>query len=177
MVRRDLLTRIGLFDDAFYFGFEDSDFGWRANLAGFRCVCLPALVAFHHSTPTGRTAGRTIVFHYSKNRLRSMLKNYSASSLATYLPLYLMYTAGELMLRPSRRERCKALAWNLAALGETWRERARVQSLRQRSDRELFPYFSPRLIPSRTLARRRADEWKRVRGSIQNTSVGEWGTK
>jgi len=37
MIRREMLERIGLFDDTFYFGFEDSDLGWRANLAGFRC--------------------------------------------------------------------------------------------------------------------------------------------
>ena len=159
MVRRAMVARIGLFDETFYFGFEDSDLGWRANLAGFRCVCLPDLIALHHATPSGRTAGRTIVFHYTKNRLRSMLKNYSAPSLAKYVPLYLIYTAGELVVRGSRHQRWKALVWNVAALRATWRERASVQRVRRRSDAELFRYFSPRLLPAKTLARRRREEW------------------
>jgi len=163
MVRREMLECIGAFDDTFYFGFEDSDLGWRANLAGFRCVCRPDLVALHHTAGSGRTAGRTIVFHYAKNRLRSMLKNYSAGSLAKYIPLYFLYTLGELCARPPRRERMKALLWNAAALKSTWRERARVQRLRRRRDLELAPYFTRRWLPTRTLARRRKDEWELLR--------------
>ena len=159
MIRRRVLQDVGLFDDTFYFGFEDSDFGWRANLAGYRCVCLPDLVALHHATPSGRTAGRTIVFHYAKNRLRSMLKNYSTGSLAKYIPLYMIYAVGEMLVRPSRRERLKALAWNVTALPDTWRERGRIQHLRRRRDAELARYFSSRLLPAKTLARRRKDEW------------------
>lgn len=165
MVRRDMLDRIGLFDDTFYFGFEDSDLGWRANVAGFRCVCLPELVALHHATPSGRTAGPAIVFHYAKNRLRSMLKNYSTASLAKYVPLYLAYSIAELLVRPSRPQRLKALGWNVWNLRTTWRERTRVQRLRRRADAELRGYFSPRLLPAKTLARRRRDEWRLVRSS------------
>jgi GT2 family glycosyltransferase len=193
MVRRDVVERIGSFDETFYFGFEDSDFGWRANLAGIRCICLPHLLALHHATPSARTAGRTIVFHYAKNRLRSMLKNYSPASLATYVSLYLLYCAAEVVARPSRGARMQALAWNLVALRDTWRERARVQRLRRRSDAELFRYFSVRLLPATTLARRRRDEWSLLRPSghrptagaplrafhpsIDNSTLGEWGTE
>jgi GT2 family glycosyltransferase len=175
MVRRDVLDRIGAFDDTFYFGFEDSDLGWRANLAGFRCVCCPDLVALHHATPSGRTAGRTIVFHYTKNRLRSMLKNYSAGSLAKYIPLYLVYTLGELFVRPSRGVRLKALLWNAAKLKSTWRERGHVQRVRRRQDRDLAHYFTRRWLPPATLARRRKDEWQLLtqceRGPVADLSI------
>jgi GT2 family glycosyltransferase len=162
MVRRAMLDRIGLFDDTFYFGFEDADLGWRANLAGFRCVCHPDLIALHHATPSGRTAGRTIVFHYAKNRLRSLLKNYSTASLAKYVPMYLAYSLVEVVVRPCRRERLKALGWNVRWLRDTLRERQRVQRLRGRADRDLRGYFSRRLVPATTLARRRRDEWRLV---------------
>jgi GT2 family glycosyltransferase len=165
MVRRDLFEQIGPFDDSFYFGFEDSDLGWRANLAGFGCVCLPDLIALHRSTPAGRTAGDAIVFHYTKNRVRSMLKNYSHGNLARYLSLYLLYSAAEMIARPSRRARVRALAWNLANLRDTWRERHRVQALRKCSDAELFPYFSSRLLPAKTLARRRTEEAQLLRST------------
>jgi GT2 family glycosyltransferase len=163
LVRRELLDRIGLFDESFYFGFEDSDLGWRANLAGARCHCLPELVAWHLAMPSGRTAGPVIVFHYTKNRLRSMLKNYSLASLATYVPLYLAYSFAELVARPSRRERLRALAWNVYSLRSTWRERQRVQRLRQRRDSDLRAYFASRLLPAKTLACRRREEWLLLR--------------
>jgi GT2 family glycosyltransferase len=181
MVRRDVLDRIGLFDERFYIAYEDSDLGWRANLAGLRCVCLPSLVAFHHSNPS-RHVGSTFVFHYTKNRLRSMLKNYSGASLALCLPVYLLYSIADVLLRRPRCARCAGLLWNIGALADTWRERTRIQRLRRRRDRELRPYFSTRLLPARTLANRRRGELALLgladhQGPPADPLLGKWGTK
>jgi GT2 family glycosyltransferase len=181
MVSRDVLERIGRFDERFYIGYEDSDLGWRANLAGLRCVCLPHLVAFHHSNPSRHT-GSTFVFHYTKNRLRSMLKNYSGASLAARLPVYLLFSIADIVLRRPRGARCAGLLWNVGALADTWRERMRVQQLRRRRDDELGPYFSSRLLPARTLAHRRKEECELLgladhQGAPADPLLGKWGTK
>jgi GT2 family glycosyltransferase len=164
-VRREVFERVGSFDETYYYSYEDSDFGWRANLAGFRCACLSELVAKHDSLPTLRPAGATIVFHASKNRLRSLLKNYSTASMLRYLPLHLTYALAEAAARPNHAARFRALWWNLLNLGETWRERKKVQATRRCSDTELRPLFTASLLPDGTLARRRSEEVRRVSDS------------
>jgi GT2 family glycosyltransferase len=163
-VRREVFERIGAFDETYYYCYEDSDFGWRANLAGFGCACLSTLLAKHDSLPSLRPGGETLVFHGSKNRLRSLLKNYSAGSLLRYLPLYLAYAGVEAVARPHRAARMRALWWNLSHLSDTWRERRRVQAARRRSDADLARLFAPSLLPHGTLAKRRAEELSRLSG-------------
>jgi len=42
--RRAMLADIGLLDEDFFFSGEDVDLGWRAQLAGYRCVYAPRAV-------------------------------------------------------------------------------------------------------------------------------------
>ena len=71
LVRRSLLDEIGLFDETFFYGYEDSDIGWRGVLAGHRCVCLPDVKAHHRARTTIGGMGERITFHFHKNRCRS----------------------------------------------------------------------------------------------------------
>ena len=155
LVRRELLERVGGFDETFFYGYEESDLGWRACLAGWSVVCIPDALAHHR---VGRVVGRSdpqIVFHYCKNRLRSMLKNYGAARLACYLPAYLAYSVVDLLVRAPRAAKLRALAWNAGALGDTLARRAQVQATRRVSDRQLEPLFSRRFFPPVPLANRR----------------------
>jgi len=47
VVRRDLLTRLGGFDERFFLYFEETDLCRRIHAAGFRVVLLPAARALH----------------------------------------------------------------------------------------------------------------------------------
>ena len=175
LVRRSVIDRIGLFDEAFHIAYEDSDFGWRANLAGFKCVCLAALTAVHHDDPSGHAGHGPLVFHSSKNRLRSLLKNYSTARLFAYLPLYLLYAIVEAALRPSGLARLRALAWNVAHIRDTWSERANAQRVRTRTDGEIAKYFSPGLLPPSTLAGRQRAEWLAVSAAPDSVATGQRG--
>jgi GT2 family glycosyltransferase len=155
LVRRELLSRVGGFDETFFYGYEESDLGWRANLAGFAVVAIPEALAYHR---VGAAVGRSdpqIVFHYCKNRLRSLLKNYGPARLACWLPAYLAYSVVDGLVRAPRAAKLRALAWNVASLGDTLARRRDVQRLRRRPDRELAPLFSKHLFPPVPLANRR----------------------
>ncbi|WP_203336852.1 glycosyltransferase family 2 protein [Nocardioides limicola] len=47
LVRREVLERLGGFDDELPIFGNDLDFGWRAAASGHRCVVAPAAVVFH----------------------------------------------------------------------------------------------------------------------------------
>jgi GT2 family glycosyltransferase len=155
--RRCLADRLGIFDDRFYMFMEDVDMCWRYRLAGYRVDVARDAVVFHHSGSSitgGTTRDETYVtslrrFYYrERNTLAMLLKNYSLTSLAKILPLYLMMSACEVllalfMLRPRLAwTYVRALAWNVAELRRTWKLRKRVQSLRTVPDRNLP--FDPR---------------------------------
>jgi GT2 family glycosyltransferase len=48
LIRRELFDDIGLFDNSFYFGFEDVDFCYRAKKAGWRVRYVPDCNIIHH---------------------------------------------------------------------------------------------------------------------------------
>lgn len=50
--RRDVLLRLGLFDEKHYAYLEDIDIGWRAQLAGWHNVYAPGAIVYHAGSAT-----------------------------------------------------------------------------------------------------------------------------
>lgn len=155
LIRRSLFDSLGGFDEAFYLFFEDSDFGWRLNLAGFRCVCIPEAVAFHNIVDGRAELGAFLTFHACKNRLRSLIRNCGLPRLAAFLPLYLGYAATDAVVRSPRLPKLRALWWNVLELGDTLRKRVETQRARRARDSDIAHLFSPRLFPPERRGNRR----------------------
>ena len=147
LVRTEVCRRLGSFDPTFFFGYEDSDFGWRVRMAGYRSRVLPSLKAYHFVGAEIIRGNPNFIFQYSKNRLRSMLKNYNLLNLAWILPLYLLYTCADVLVRKDKRPKAAAIAWNLRHLPDTWKARRAVQRLRTVPDRDILPLFTRRWFP------------------------------
>lgn len=143
----DFVRRAGGFDETFFYGFEDSDLGWRMNVMGGRVAVFPDLRARHHVEPVAGDTHPQIVFHSSKNRLRSVLKNASGKNLLPMLISYLGYSAADLLLRDSRWAKLRALGWNIRMIGDTWSQRRRVQGSRSVPDKRIFALGSRRYFP------------------------------
>ena len=63
LIRRELIERIGLLTEDYFFGFEDLDFCLRARAAGFRTACIDAATVLHEgSVSMGRQSGERIYF-------------------------------------------------------------------------------------------------------------------
>ena len=151
LARRDALMQVAGFDERYFYGYEDSDLGWRLNLAGYRLEVHPDLKARHHVDPNPGNAHAEIVFHYCKNRLRSILKNASVVRLPFMLCMYGAYTFADLLLRPSRKAKLRALAWNAVHLPETLALRGTVQAGRVCADSTVFRLGSGRWLPPNPL--------------------------
>jgi GT2 family glycosyltransferase len=72
--RRTMLDEVGLLDDDFFFSLEDIDLGWRAQLAGWRCVYTPDAIVYHHLAATG--GGVTASFYDGRNAIYVLVKDY-----------------------------------------------------------------------------------------------------
>lgn len=174
LLRRALLDEGIAFDERYFYGYEDTDFGWRINLAGHRVVVVPGAVAHHRVGAVIGRGSEVIAFHAGKNRLRSLLKNLSAPRLALRLPGYLAYAVADAALRAPRRPKAAALLWNLRMLPDTLQARAAVQRGRRRPDRALSHLMETRWFPPVPLAgrRRRPIPGHRESLHIQDDRVG-----
>ena len=85
-VRRSVFDALGGFDESFFMFFEDVDFGWRLNLAGYTYLYQPASVAFHryHGSMSGIPKHRE-QFLLERNALYCLYKNLDDAQLQRIL--------------------------------------------------------------------------------------------
>ncbi len=80
--RREMLDRIGLLDEDFFYSCEDVDLAWRAQLAGYRCVYAPRAVVYHKLSATG--GGTTASFYDGRNYIYLLVKDYPGDLWRTH---------------------------------------------------------------------------------------------
>lgn len=147
IIRKDVLITLGGFDETQGM-FDDLDLGWRIRLIGKSTFCIPSAVIYHWTSKTWskRPKGSSKVEYefYIGNSIRALIKNLETKNLIRYLPqsmaiMFLRVLAG--LLRGNTiplRGSLKVILWNIVSLGETLKERAKVQSMRNVSDDALF---------------------------------------
>lgn len=149
IIRKDIVDRIGLFDDKFFSYFEESDFCWRVWLSGYRVVFYPKSLIYHK---VGYTIKRLNVlqinYHYYKNRIYSLIKNLNSFNLFKVLIPHLIISIGIsglfiIRLHPkSGFMILKAIGWNIVNFLDILKSRERVQNLRKVTDDYLFDKLS-----------------------------------
>ncbi|MGH8964512.1 MAG: glycosyltransferase family 2 protein, partial [Actinomycetes bacterium] len=87
LVRREVFTQLGGFDERFFMFCEDVDLGWRLNLRGYRVRYEPRSIAYHrhHASLHGADPARE-TYLLERNALAALYKNVSDETLATVLP-------------------------------------------------------------------------------------------
>jgi GT2 family glycosyltransferase len=92
LYRRAAFEDVGLFDEDFFAYHEDVDWGFRAQLLGYRCRYVPTAVAYHVGSAT-TTKDSHSTRHYAyllrRNSVALVLKNYPATALARHFPAIL----------------------------------------------------------------------------------------
>lgn len=153
LIKREVLNKVGLFDEEYFMFAEDLDLCWRAQLARYLVFVDRAARVYHASG--GSITGGIIkernyttnvrrIFLREKNTLRTLIKNYSIGNLIKIIPFYLALLLIECIvwtffLKPNV---CicllKAVGWNIRALPDTIRHRQRVQRLRNIADQHIM---------------------------------------
>lgn len=145
LIRREVIEKVGLFDEDFVSYFEESDFCWRVWLAGWRVLFYPHTKIYHKVGMTSKRMNQIIInYHSFKNRIRSLVKNLdSVNLIIIFFPhLFLNLFLGIYYLIKLQFDKAKmifsAILWNITNLPPTLELRRRIQEKRTRSDKEIF---------------------------------------
>lgn len=179
-VRKDVWDGMGSFDEDYYAFAEDLDFFWRAHLLGHRVIALPAAAYFHAGGGTilgGKKKGKRMDVSIKKrylserNKLMTILKNYSAFYLLWIIPLYLFFLFFETLfvlmayrsLGIVKKIYWEALKFNVMNMQSIIKKRKNVQQMRRVSDRRIMkmmelPFGKVKAVLRTKLPRLR-DEW------------------
>lgn len=143
--RRELLDQIGLLDDDFFFSGEDVDLGWRAQLAGWRCLYTPDAIVYHHLSATG--GGVTASFYDGRNSVYILVKDFPLwhkhGGKVIWAQARLAYAALRAWRGRAARARLRGMLAAIVGMPKMLRKRQAVQALRRLSDAEIEALLSP----------------------------------
>jgi len=111
LVRKDVIEKIGDFDEQYFIMYEESDFCLRANKAGFSVLYVPTAKVWHDvplPSETANTLGyrglgdKQRAYWLARNRILFMKKNARFYSyiifLSVFLPLFTLYYTSIIIL-------------------------------------------------------------------------------
>jgi GT2 family glycosyltransferase len=139
--RRSALGHVGLMDEAMFANYEDADWSFRAQLAGYKCRYVPSAVAYHMGSATlGAGPSDFSLYHNWRNSIWVVIKNYSARDLVLHAPALLLVQIRNLAIVTRRgRTRLWLRVWRdaLGGLPTVLVKRRAVQRSRLIGRREL----------------------------------------
>jgi GT2 family glycosyltransferase len=145
LFRREAFVQLGGFNRSFFLYYDDADIGWRARIAGFRCVYCPE-AAVRHAYEFSRRGRK--MFYLERNRLISVLTNYEVGTLARLAPLLVVTELGVLVWAAAQGwlgEKLEAYISLVRLAPKISEQRGRVQAMRCVPDAELAPLFDHHL--------------------------------
>jgi len=83
LYRRKMLEDIGLYDEDFFAYADETDMGWRAQLAGWKCIYNPKAVVYHFHSATAGKYSPFKAFLVERNRIWVAIKSFPLSLLVT----------------------------------------------------------------------------------------------
>jgi len=138
-LKREILEKVGMFDEEYWMYNEDQELGWRIWLSGFRCVLAPQAVMYSQYNFL-----RSVSKYYwmDRNRILAILECYDILTLILIAPAFLIMELGLVLFslqNGSFNEKLKV--WNYFLTAKNWQyiktARARNQQLRKIKDKEI----------------------------------------
>jgi len=147
MLRLDVVSSLGLFDDRFYLYLEDADLGWALRQRGYAIEHEPASRIYHKYQPTAPTRHYR---HLERNRWLLLLIYYHAGTLAWLAPALALMELGQLAYACQRRLLPAKLASYRELLAPAMRRHVRrrrwaAQHRRVVSDRAMLAHYTARV--------------------------------
>jgi len=142
IVRREVFDQVGGFDANYFIYDDDTDLSLRARLLGFQVMFVPSALVVHRSGVL-RGVSRAALYHSSKNRLRTVLKNYELRNVWWRFSVLAFFTflVSIGFFAVNKHDEAKATLRGLISpikdLPEIWRKRLLFQSKRCVRDFEL----------------------------------------
>jgi len=141
--RREMLNKIGLFDSDYFSYQEEFDLAWRARLCGWKCVYVPNALVYHRVGATSRRYPNIAAYYMHRNRLWTIVKNFSLSSIVIYLPYIFLYELGSILysLLTQNFIHVKAIFDALKGIPKILKKRKKIQKMRTVPESEITKYM------------------------------------
>jgi GT2 family glycosyltransferase/glycosyltransferase involved in cell wall biosynthesis len=120
LVSRDVFERVGLFDEDYFFSFEDLDFCLRARCAGFETILAASAVAYHEGSRAIGAQSPARLYFAARNHL--LLASRADATNATMPALMRMGTIVALNAAHAIRSHGGSLPARLAAVARGTRD-------------------------------------------------------
>lgn len=77
LIRRDIFTYVGGFDDDYFAYYEDCDLGWRLWILGYKIRFCSSAICYHKHNSTSKNMNRNFILNlFATNSLFTIYKNY-----------------------------------------------------------------------------------------------------
>ena len=142
IVRREVFNQVGGFDADYFIYDDDTDLSLRVRLLGYRILFVPSAVVIHRGGVLRGVSGM-MLYHSSKNRVRTALKNYELRNVWWRFSVLTFFTfiASVGFFAVKKQEEAKATLRGMINpikdLPEIWKKRLMFQPKRRVRDFEL----------------------------------------
>lgn len=164
LMRRAMLEQIGGFDGSLFLYGEDADVAWRARMAGWSCLYVPAAIVHHHYSSSSVHGSASKHFYVGRNRIRLLAKHLPTAHLLRYGAAIVAYDIAYVIVAGVGDRTLAPLRGRLRGLRD-WRAYRRLGGARRPV--ELAPIQGPR----RALARRRGALGGRASGAQRRAAL------
>lgn len=147
LVSKEIFQNLGGFDPDYFMYYEDGDLSWRLRSAGYKILFVPESVVYHHYKfqPKEKYQQARQKFYYlERNRLVTLIKNYSLKTLILLSPAIKFMEKGMgfyFFTRGWWWEKPKGYFWIIKNLPTILEKRKKVQKMRKFSDQEIIKDF------------------------------------
>lgn len=165
LIKKTILDKIGFFDPEFFIYQEDVDICWRIRLTGKKIGIVENAICqnkgggisdtFYDSNKYQIKFDKELInmpiykFYYSqKNRIRTMLKNYSTKNIWKRIPIsiFMIFLRGVFMSIKNKNLSYivavfRGYLWNIQYLKNTLESRKKIQKNRVVNDHEIEKYM------------------------------------
>jgi GT2 family glycosyltransferase len=142
IIRREVFNQAGGFDADYFIYDDDTDLSLRVRLLGHRILFVPSAVVIHRGGILRGVSGR-MLYHSSKNRMHTAIKNYELGNMwwrFSFLTFFtFMVSIGFLATKKTEEGKAtmRGLTSTIKNLKKIWTKRLVFQSKRQIKDSEL----------------------------------------
>ena len=142
MIKKSVLRKVGLFDESFFLGWDETELFWRIWLAGYKVLSFPQAISYH-----ARSSATKLNYEGLKNGYKTSIKLLEIKNL---IPIFCIYTLAwvYLILIKLRRDKCaigksmNQLKQLIEELPHIFAKRRFVQKyVRKVSDKTYFPFI------------------------------------
>jgi len=142
LIKIPIFDRVGFLDEKMFMYYEDTDFSWRARLMGSKIGLVPNSIVYHKYK---FSKNKNKFYFLERNRLISILKNYSLKSLLLISPALILNEVGLFFYLIKEMVLHKKIASYFSILvnfNKIMNDRRYIQKNRVINDKELLKYFN-----------------------------------